>query len=142
MYVLTNCAKFCHGSFIRYALHIKILYYFFNYKVISFYLKTLPTVLMVLLRSFGKIAVSFIFVTLANSRVMDCISSGSIIIVRFELLGLWKASNIANNSSTFSVILVISTVEQFSTFGACQTAGSPSHDLDASPIIIIINLIV
>ena len=96
---------------------------------------------MVLLRSFGKIAVLFIFVTLANSRVMDCISLGSIIIVRFELLGLWEASNIANNSSIFSEILMISTVEQFSTFGPCQTAGSPSHNLDASPIIII-NLIV
>ena len=73
---------------------------------------------------------------------MDCISSGSIITVRFELLGFWEASNIANNSSTFSEILVISTVEQFSTFGARQTAGSPSHNLDASPIIIILNLIV
>ena len=68
---------------------------------------------------------------------MDCISSGSIIIVRSELLGLWEASNIANNLLTSSVILMISTVEQFSTFGACQTAGSPSHNLDASPIIII-----
>ena len=92
---------------------------------------------MVLLRSFGKIAVLFIFVTLANSRVMDCTSSGLMIIKRSELLGLWEASNIANNSSTASVILVISTVEQFSTFGASQTAGSPSHDLDASPKTII-----
>ena len=68
---------------------------------------------------------------------MDCISSGSMIIVRSKLLGFWEASNIANNLLTFSVILVISTVEQFSTFGAYQTAGSPSHNLDASPKIII-----
>ena len=72
---------------------------------------------------------------------MDCISSGSMIIVRSELLGHWEASNIANNLLTFSVILVISIVEQFSTFGASHTAGSPSHDLDASPKTIM-NLIV
>ena len=59
------------------------------------------------------------------------------IIVRFELLGFWEASNIANNPLTASVILTISTVEQFSTFGTCQTAGSPSHNLDASPKTVI-----
>ena len=31
------------------------------------------------------------------------------------------------------MILVISTVEQLSTFGSCQTAESPSHNLDVSP---------
>ena len=53
--------------------------------------------------------------------------------VRSELLQSWEAAKIAAKSFTCSVILVISTVEQLSTFGSCQTAGSPSHNLDASP---------
>ena len=95
-----------------------------------------PKVPMVSPRSFGKMAVSFLSVTLANSPVIDCKTSGSIIIVRSELLEFWVASKIAIKFSTSSLILVISTVEQFSTFGSCHTAGSPSHNLEASPKIL------
>ena len=84
-----------------------------------------PTESMISPRSFGKIVVSFLSVTLANSLVIDSKTSGSTIIVRSELLVFWIASKIATKFSTSSLILVISTVEQSSTFGMIQTAGSP-----------------
>ena len=79
---------------------------------------------MTVSRSFGKMAMSFLSVLLANSPVMVCKTSGST--VTFE----------RNKLLTSSLVLVISIVEQFSTFGSCQTAGSPSHNLDASPKIL------
>ena len=85
-------------------------------------------------------AVSYLSVALAKSLLIDCTALDSIITVRSELLGFRDAEKIANKSLTSSLILVISTVEQFSTFGARQTAGSPSHNLDASPTITKFNL--
>ena len=84
-------------------------------------------------RSFGKKDVLSLSVTLAKSPVMDRISSGSTIIVRSELLGFCAAVKVAFKFSTSSLILVISIVEHSSTFGGCQSAGSPSHNLVASP---------
>ena len=100
------------------------------------------TMLMTFSRSFGKMAMSFLFILVTNSSVMVCKISGSIVSVRSELLGFWKAAKIAIKLLTSSLILVISTVEQFSTFGSSHIAGSPSHNLDASPKIIIeLNLV-
>lgn len=90
-------------------------------------------VLIVSSRSFGKIATSVLSVILANSPVMDSNTSGSTMTVRSELLEFCEAVKIAFKLLTSSLILMISTVEHSSTFGACQTAGSPSHNLDASP---------
>ena len=35
---------------------------------------------------------------------------------------------------------MISTVEQFSTFGSCHTAGSPTHNLEASPTVVTMTI--
>ena len=78
-------------------------------------------------------AMSFLSVLVANSSVMVSMTSGSTVNVLFELVRFWIASTIAITSS---LILVISTVEQFSTSGSCQTAGSPSHNLDTFPKVI------
>ena len=74
-------------------------------------------------------------VALDNSLVIDSKSSGSIIIVRSELLGFLEAAKIAFKLLTSSLILVISTVEQLSTFGGRHITGLPSHNLVTSPTI-------
>ena len=80
-------------------------------------------------------AESFLSVTCANSPDMDCKMSGSTITVRSEFLEIREAKKIFINILTSLLILVISTVEQFSTFGSCHTAGFPSHNLEASPTV-------
>ena len=90
---------------------------------------------MTFLRSFGKMGKSSLSVLVANASVMVSKISGSMVCVRSELLGFWKAAKINLKLFTSSLILVISTVEQFSTFGSCHIAGSPSHNLDARPKI-------
>ena len=100
---------------------------------LKIYLKIVPTMFIVSLRSFGKIAALFFSVRFANPLVIFVKNSGSIITVRSELLVFWIFSKFLINICISSLILVISTVEQFSTFGLFHTAGLPLHNLEASP---------
>ena len=90
---------------------------------------------MTFLRSFGKMGMSSLSVLVAKASVMICKASGSMVSVLSELLAFWRAAEITFRLFTSSLILVISTVEQFSTLGSSHIAGSPSQNLDANPKI-------